>query len=150
MPQTQAAALPRHEEEEETQNHTSANRTNLRKALRLALYFPSEVIAMLRDHRLRTVSRINHHGFKALLRPANFTLGPDATLSKEIITRAPRWPCIAHLITRQVCHLAFRFKRNSILSFKLAAILNFQSERFYLLLIHKSPRYFQWTLNQLP
>ena len=29
----------------------------------------------------RTVSRVNHRGFKALLQLANFTLGPDATLT---------------------------------------------------------------------
>ena len=32
--------------------------------------------------------------------------------------------------------LAFQFKRSSILIFKMAAILDFQSERFYLLLIY--------------
>ena len=40
------------------------------------------------DHRLRTVSRINHLGVgvgvKALLQPANFILSPDATLNTEI------------------------------------------------------------------
>ena len=35
------------------------------------------------DHRLRTVSRINHRGFKALLRPANFIQCPDVTLNTE-------------------------------------------------------------------
>ena len=44
VPQIQAAALPRHQEE----NQTSANRTNVRKALRSALSSPSEVIAMLK------------------------------------------------------------------------------------------------------
>ena len=49
MPQSQAAALPRHQvEEKNRQNQTSANRTNERKALRLALSSPSEVIAMLK------------------------------------------------------------------------------------------------------
>ena len=49
MSQSQAATLPRHEEEEETdKNQTSANRTNVRKALRLAISSPSEVIAMLK------------------------------------------------------------------------------------------------------
>ena len=42
VPQSQAAALPRH------QNQTVANRTNARKTLRLALSSPSEVIAMLK------------------------------------------------------------------------------------------------------
>ena len=42
VPQPQIAVLPRHQEEDKT----SANRTNVRKALRLALSFPSEVIAM--------------------------------------------------------------------------------------------------------
>ena len=32
---------------------------------------------------LEKVSRINHRGYKALLRPANFNLGPDATLNTE-------------------------------------------------------------------
>ena len=32
----------------------------------------------------------------------------------------------------------------------MAAILDFQSEWFELLLIYKSPRYFQWTLSQFP
>ena len=48
VPQSKAAAHPRHEEEEETeQNQTSANQTNIRKAQRLALSSLSEVIAML-------------------------------------------------------------------------------------------------------
>ena len=47
VPQSQTAALPRHQEEEET-DKTSANRTNVRKALRLALSTQSEVIAMLK------------------------------------------------------------------------------------------------------
>ena len=52
VPQSQTAALPRHQEEVETdgnrQNQTSANQTNVRKALRLALSSPSELIAMLK------------------------------------------------------------------------------------------------------
>ena len=49
VPKSQTAALPRHQEEEETdKTKTSANRTNVRKALRLALSSPSEVIAMLK------------------------------------------------------------------------------------------------------
>ena len=56
VPQSQTAALPRPQEEEETdkskqgnrQIQTSTNRTNLRKALRLALSSPSEVIAILK------------------------------------------------------------------------------------------------------
>ena len=37
MPQSQTAALPRHQEEEETdKTKTSTNRSNVRKALRLA------------------------------------------------------------------------------------------------------------------
>ena len=48
VPQSQTAALPRHQEEEETENSKSTNRTNVRKALRLALSSPSEVIAMLK------------------------------------------------------------------------------------------------------
>ena len=41
MPQSQAAALPRRQEEEESdKTKTSANRTNVRKALRLALSLP--------------------------------------------------------------------------------------------------------------
>ena len=95
MPQSQTAAIPRHKEEEEKKTKKkkkkkkSRNRTNVRKAPRLALSSPSEVIASLkglknartkhrhktnrlkyklqsnkekdlhRDHRLRTVSRIN-------------------------------------------------------------------------------------------
>ena len=47
VPQSQAAALPRHKEEEET-DKTSVYRTNVRKALRLALSSPSEVITMLK------------------------------------------------------------------------------------------------------
>ena len=38
VPQSQTAALPRHQEEKENrQNETSTNRTNVRKAIRLAL-----------------------------------------------------------------------------------------------------------------
>ena len=49
MPQSQTAALPKYQEEEETdKTKTSTNRTNVRKALRLALSSPSEVIAMLK------------------------------------------------------------------------------------------------------
>ena len=48
VPQAQAAAFPRHQEEEETdKTKQCANRTNVRKALRVALPSPSEVIAML-------------------------------------------------------------------------------------------------------
>ena len=43
-PQSQAAVLPRHQEEEETR----ANHTNVQKTLRLALSSPSEVITMLK------------------------------------------------------------------------------------------------------
>ena len=46
VPQSQTAALLRHQEE--IDNQTSANGTNVRKALRLALSSPSEVIAMLK------------------------------------------------------------------------------------------------------
>ena len=39
------------------------------------------------NHRIRTVSRTNYRGrgvsFKALLRPVNFTLGPDVSLYTE-------------------------------------------------------------------
>ena len=49
VPQSQTTALPRHQEEEETdKTKTSANRTNVRKAPRLALSSTSEVIAMLK------------------------------------------------------------------------------------------------------
>ena len=50
MPQSQTAALPRHQEEGETDktNQISTNRTNVQKALRLALSSPSEVIAILK------------------------------------------------------------------------------------------------------
>ena len=46
VPKSQAAALPRHEKETDI-TKTSAQ-TNVRKALRLALCSPSEVIAMLK------------------------------------------------------------------------------------------------------
>ena len=53
------------------------------------------------NHRLRTISRINHRGWgsggggegegvKALLQLANFTLGPDATLHIEIHKKSVR------------------------------------------------------------
>ena len=49
MPQSQTAALLRPQEEEETDKSKQAqNRTNVRKALRLALSSPSEVIAILK------------------------------------------------------------------------------------------------------
>ena len=50
MSQSQTAALPRHRDEEETDKTKQAqiNRTGVRKALRLALSYPSEVIAMLK------------------------------------------------------------------------------------------------------
>ena len=52
VPQSQTAALPRHQEEEDIdKNQTSANRTNVGKALRLALSFPSEVITMLKEQK---------------------------------------------------------------------------------------------------
>ena len=47
VPQSQTAALPRRRGNR--QNQTSTNRTNVRKALRLALSSPSEVIAMLKE-----------------------------------------------------------------------------------------------------
>ena len=46
-PQSQNAALPRQQEEEETDKSKQAQ-INVRKALRLALSSPSEVIAMLK------------------------------------------------------------------------------------------------------
>ena len=48
LPQSHGAALPRHQEEENRQNQTSANRTNVWNALRLALFSASEVIPMLK------------------------------------------------------------------------------------------------------
>ena len=49
MPQSQTAPLPRYQQEEETdKTKTSENRTNVRKAPRLALSYPSEVIAILK------------------------------------------------------------------------------------------------------
>ena len=49
MPQSQIAALPRHQEEEVTDKSQQAQiEQNVRKALRLALSSPSEVIAMLK------------------------------------------------------------------------------------------------------
>ena len=48
VPQLQTAALPRHQEEGNRQIQTSTNQTNVRKALRVALSSPSEVIAMLK------------------------------------------------------------------------------------------------------
>ena len=58
MPQSQTAALPRLQEEEETDKHqTNANRTNARKAQRLALSFPSEVIAVLKGPKEKTRTR---------------------------------------------------------------------------------------------
>ena len=38
VPQPQTAALPRHQEEEEQTKPNKRNRTNVRKALRLALF----------------------------------------------------------------------------------------------------------------
>ena len=49
VPQSQIAALPRHQEEEETDKSEQAQiEKNVRKALRFALSSPSEVIAMLK------------------------------------------------------------------------------------------------------
>ena len=49
VPQSQAAALPRHQEVEETDKTKQAQiGKNVRKALRLALSSPSEVIVMLK------------------------------------------------------------------------------------------------------
>ena len=49
VPQSQAIALPRHQEEEEIdKSKTSNNQINVRKALRLAISSPSEVIAVLK------------------------------------------------------------------------------------------------------
>ena len=46
VPQSQAATLPRYQEEEETdKNQTTSNQTNLRKALRLALSSPNKLTA---------------------------------------------------------------------------------------------------------
>ena len=39
VPQSQTAAVPRHQEEEETQNQTSANRTNVRKNTEISSLF---------------------------------------------------------------------------------------------------------------
>ena len=51
MPQSKTAALPRRQEEEETDKTKQSqieNRTNVRRALNLALSSPSEVISMLK------------------------------------------------------------------------------------------------------
>ena len=50
VPQSQTAALPRPQEEEETDKSKQGqtNRTHVRKALRLTLSSPSEVIAILK------------------------------------------------------------------------------------------------------
>ena len=49
VPHSQTAALPRHQEEENNQqNQTCTNQTNVRKALRFALSSSNEVIAMLK------------------------------------------------------------------------------------------------------
>ena len=61
VPQSQTAAFPRPQDRSSSQtqreggnrqNHTSATRTNVRKALSLALFSLSEVIAML-EHEVR-------------------------------------------------------------------------------------------------
>ena len=74
VPQSQTADLPRHQEEEETDNQTNANRTNVRKAPRLALSSPSEVIAMRKGHKKaqeqtntqnKSPHRINHKATKS-------------------------------------------------------------------------------------
>ena len=57
MPQSEIAALPRHQEEEENrQNQTSTNQTNVRKALRLVLSSPSEVITMLKGPKTQEIN----------------------------------------------------------------------------------------------
>ena len=48
VPQSQTAALPRPSEEKETDKSKQAQGTNVRKALRLALSSPREVIAILK------------------------------------------------------------------------------------------------------
>ena len=60
------------------QNQTGANQTNVRKALRIALSSPSEVIAMLKGLK-NTRTKLHNVRHKA-----NFTLSPDATLNTEI------------------------------------------------------------------
>ena len=47
VPQSQTAALPRHQEETDKSKQAQIEK-NVRKALRLALSSPSEVIAMLK------------------------------------------------------------------------------------------------------
>ena len=74
--QSQTAALPRHQEEEETDKSKQVQIKHM-KSTKISSLFPK------RDC-LRTASRVNHRGFKALLQLANFTLGPDATLNTEI------------------------------------------------------------------
>ena len=57
-------------------------------------------------------------------RPKWINLNTPYHTCPKIWTRGPRWPCIAHLITRQILsQLAFRFK--------MMAILDFQSEWFF-------------------
>ena len=60
MPQLQTSAPPRHQEDEETDKTKQAQIEKARKAPRLALFSPSEVIAMLKGqqkHRLGTVCK---------------------------------------------------------------------------------------------
>ena len=69
-------------------------------------------------------------GFKELLQPANFTLGPDAILNTEIHknslrTKAPNSPqCF--LPSFKSIGLSFQEKKRNI--FKMAAILDCRSE----------------------
>ena len=58
MPQSQTAAFPRLQEEEETDKTKQAQiEQNVRKALRLALSSPSEVIAMLKGLKKQNKTR---------------------------------------------------------------------------------------------
>ena len=117
VPQSQTAALPRPQEEEETDKSKQAQ-TEQTKSTKISSLFPkrgNRNTKRTEKHKNKMTyrktynklpRRINHKatksktytgatalersveqttgGFKALLQPANFTLGPDATLNTEI------------------------------------------------------------------
>ena len=106
MPQSQTAALPRHQEEKETDIQTSTNRTNVRKALRLVLSSPSEATMFDRYYCIKLenicyISRYFLHYFVSLFhRCLANAISTDYARSRAgstyLVTAANLWPWYDH------------------------------------------------------
>ena len=113
VPQSQAAALPRHWGRGNRQTQASANRTNVRKALRLALSSPSEVIAMLKGPRVKsrnlfliclTIQLKFAHNLIMSLPPTSFRVGILIVFPPGVCLSVTKSWSLCNLKTVQAIH----------------------------------------------